>query len=68
MNPKPARQATTPEERARLAVYAARHVRAWGLSAAIRYCQRRDVPLSLFTTARQLHAIDAANFDVEDAQ
>lgn len=38
------------------AVHAARHVKAWGLFAARRYCQRRDVHPRLFMLARQLQA------------
>ena len=39
------------------AVHAARHIKAWGLFAARRYCARRAVHPRLFMLARQLQAV-----------
>jgi hypothetical protein len=50
---------------AQYALHAARNVHVWGRRAAMVYCQRRDVPLSLFRLARQLVAVGASGFEVE---
>lgn len=39
------------------AIRAAKNVRGWGLAAAVGYCRKRNIPLSLFTLARQLETV-----------
>jgi hypothetical protein len=39
-----------------LAIRAAQNHKTWGRQAALRYCQRRGVPLRLYYLARQLEA------------
>lgn len=43
------------------AIRAARNVSSWGLFAARRYCEKRNVHPRLFMLARQLEAV--ASFD-----
>lgn len=45
------------------AILAAENIAKWGRYATFRYLQTRGVPLSLFTKARQLRAITAADAD-----
>lgn len=45
----------TPQ--AQHAILAAENLAKWGRYATFRYLQTRNVPLSLFTTARQLRAM-----------
>lgn len=44
-------------DQAQHAIHAAKHVKAWGRRAAMTYCERRGIPLRLFTLARQLEAM-----------
>lgn len=41
-------------------IRAAKAVRLWGRDAAMRYCKNRNVPLRLFTLARQLESTKGA--------
>jgi len=56
------------EQVAHLAIYAARHMPDWGEFAAVRYCQKRGVPLRLYCLACALQFADAHNRLIEFTQ